>query len=171
MLSTEAAWGDLRLVAERLCEQADACIDSCSGSDAAPPHGPREESSSSHQGEQSEWGSDWTSASGSYWPTWPASKKPSCSTPPGTKACPAPNASSPTPTPPRNASTTSSGWTPTPPNGDMGNTPTHPTNHPSPTRLPPKDSLARKVPLARGSDSSPRAGPRWPKMATRRLQG
>ena len=44
---------------------------------------------------------DQTSASGSYWPTWPASKKPSCSTPPGTKAGPAPNASSPTPTPPK----------------------------------------------------------------------
>jgi hypothetical protein len=73
---------------------------------------------------------DQTSASGSYWPTWPASKKPSCSTPPGTKAGPAPNASSPTPTPPRNASTTSSGWTPTPPNGDLGNTPSHPENRP-----------------------------------------
>ena len=32
--------------------------------------------------------------------------------------------------PTQNASTTSSGWTPTPPNGDLGNTPSHPENRP-----------------------------------------
>jgi len=49
--------------------------------------------------------------------------------PPGTKAGPAPNASSPTPTPPKNAYTTCSASTPTPRNADMGNTlhrPPHP---------------------------------------------
>ena len=52
--------------------------------------------------------------SANSWPTSPASKKPSCSTPPETKADRARNASSPALTPPRRAYSSSSNSTPSP---------------------------------------------------------
>src|SRR5665648_278162 len=90
---------------------------------------------------------EWTSPSATSWRPWAASKRPSCSTRPGTRADPAPNASSPTPTSTRRPCSTCSSSTPTPQHADMGNTDRRAKNEPGPARIPPKAALARKVPL------------------------
>src|SRR6266704_988867 len=109
-----------------------------------------------------------TCRSASCWPSWPASRKPCCSTTTAAKAAPGLGACSPTWTPPNSAWPTCSTFTAThrpadhAHTGELGNTPTPPAHTVLPAETPSTNNQGRKLPLgaavvlaARGSAPAP----------------
>src|SRR6266704_1150701 len=94
-----------------------------------------------------------TCRSASCWPSWPASRKPCCSTTTAAKAAPAPGACSPTWTPPNSAWPTCSTFTAThrpadhAHTGELGNTPTPPAHTVLPAETPSTINQGRKLTL------------------------
>src|SRR6266704_3330674 len=97
-----------------------------------------------------------TCRSASCWPSWPASRKPCCSTTTAAKAAPGLGACSPTWTPPNSAWPTCSTFTAThrpadhAHTGELGNTPTPPAHTVLPAETPSTINEGRKLTLAAG---------------------
>src|SRR6266704_193496 len=97
-----------------------------------------------------------TCRSASCWPSWPASRKPCCSTTTAAKAAPGLGACSPTWTPPNSAWPTCSTFTAThrpadhAHTGELGNTPTPPAHTVLPAETPSTINEGRKLTLASG---------------------
>src|SRR6266704_104788 len=96
-----------------------------------------------------------TCRSASCWPSWPASRKPCCSTTTAAKAAPGLGACSPTWTPPNSAWPTCSTFTAThrpadhAHTGELGNTPTPPAHTVLPAETPSTINEGRKLTLGR----------------------